>query len=59
MKKVKYNDTYIYIDDSELDESMTGISLERYEELKKEKENKAKENTLNNKLVHLNGEVDE
>lgn len=33
MKKIKYNDTYIYVDDTPVDINETGIAFNQYYEL--------------------------
>lgn len=38
MKKVKFNDTYIYVDDDEVDVKETGVFITDEEELEKTKE---------------------
>ena len=63
MKKVKYNDTYIYIDDTEVDEKETGVMIlnKKEEDLEKTQEIKKidKEDLLENTLTDLWGDKNE
>lgn len=53
MKKIKYNDTYIYIDDEEVDEKKTGVVIQDEEELDKTQEVVIKEDVLSNTLTDI------
>ncbi len=63
MKKVRYNDTYIYIDDTPVDESDTGIAFieTKEEDLDKTLEIKtiSQEDLLSDTITDLWGKEDE
>lgn len=59
MKKVKFNDTYIYIDDSEVDDSKTGVVIKQNEDLEKTKELFVKNTDLEDTMIDVFGDNDE
>ena len=61
MKKVKYNDGYIYIDDTPVDEKETGVLIPTKEELDKTAEIQpiSKDILLENTLTDLWGDSNE
>ena len=60
MRKVKYNDSFIYIDDAPLDENETGIFVNN-DDLDKTKEIKtiSKDELIDDTVVDLWGNSDE
>ena len=59
MKKVKYNDTYIYIDDNEVDIKETGVVIRDDEDLDKTQEFIVKKDNLEDTLTDILSENDE
>ncbi len=54
MKQVKYKDTYIYVDDSEVPKEETGVLIKKEDELSKTQEIEiSKEDYLSNTLTDI------
>ena len=59
MKKVKLNDSFIYIDDEELDVKKTGVVIENDDELEKTQEIVIDEDVLSDTMTNIWGEENE